>query len=203
VFNSTCAWWPPLYPLFLAATALGGMHYLLVVVPQALMGAATAMCAFLTARRLFGVNAGLIACSMAAVYPYYVAHDTALWIANNPETFSHYPRGSIDLSTAEAYSKMSPAEQSELDRLTNEIEASDWYERCARDYIQTHPGLTARRPLVKVGAGFWWRLNPVRDGLAQAAWCSGRTRAIAPTWTSIGWSSPRERSRACCRACAS
>src|SRR6266702_1024423 len=45
-FETTCAWWPPLYPLFLALTALVGKHYLLIVVPQALMGAGTGLCAF-------------------------------------------------------------------------------------------------------------------------------------------------------------
>src|SRR2546427_5070098 len=77
-FDSTCAWWPPLYPLFLAATALAGKHYLLIAVPQALMGAGTAFCAYLIGKDLFGRPAGLIACCMVALYPYYVMHDTAL-----------------------------------------------------------------------------------------------------------------------------
>src|SRR5437773_8829104 len=52
-FDTTCAFWPPLYPLFLALTVLGGKHYLLIVVPQAVLGAGTALCAFLLGRRLF------------------------------------------------------------------------------------------------------------------------------------------------------
>ena len=38
---------PPLYPLFLAVTTLAGKSYLLIILPQALMGAGTALCAFL------------------------------------------------------------------------------------------------------------------------------------------------------------
>src|SRR3954454_23005668 len=43
-FGDICAWWPPLYPLFLTLTALAGKHYLLIVIPEALMGAGTALC---------------------------------------------------------------------------------------------------------------------------------------------------------------
>jgi 4-amino-4-deoxy-L-arabinose transferase-like glycosyltransferase len=73
-----CAWFLPLYPLFLALTALAGKNYLLVVVPEALMGAGTALCAFLIARQMFDATAGIIACAITAFYPYYVMHDTAL-----------------------------------------------------------------------------------------------------------------------------
>src|ERR1700704_5433454 len=77
-FGTTCAFWPPLYPLFLALTALGGKHYLLIVIPQALMGAGTAFCAFLIGRNLFNSFVGIFACAITAIYPYYVMHDTAL-----------------------------------------------------------------------------------------------------------------------------
>ena len=69
---------PPLYLAFLALTTLAGKHYLLIVVPQALMGASTALLAFLIARHLFSPLAGLLAAAIAAFYPYYVMHDTAL-----------------------------------------------------------------------------------------------------------------------------
>ena len=73
-----CAWFPPLYPLFLTLSVLAGKSFLLVVVPQALLGAGTALCAYLIGRELFNRRAGLIACAIAAFYPYYVMHDTAL-----------------------------------------------------------------------------------------------------------------------------
>ena len=77
-FGTTCAWWPPLYPLFLALTTLAGKHYLFMIVPQALMGAGTALCAFLIGRSIFNPSVGIIACVITAFYPYYVMHDTAL-----------------------------------------------------------------------------------------------------------------------------
>src|SRR5207247_2699541 len=77
-FDTTCAWWPPLYPLFLALTALGGKHYLLIVLPQALLGTGTVFLAFLIGRELFGLRMGTLACITTAFYPYYVVHDTAL-----------------------------------------------------------------------------------------------------------------------------
>jgi uncharacterized membrane protein len=76
--DTTCAWLPPLYPLFLTVSALAGKSYLLVVVPQALMRAGTALCAFLIGRRIFNITVGLLACRITAIYPYYVMHDTAL-----------------------------------------------------------------------------------------------------------------------------
>ena len=68
----------PLYPLFLTPSALAGKNYLLVVIPQTVMGAGTALCAFLIGWQIFNVAAGIIACAITAFYPYYVMHDTAL-----------------------------------------------------------------------------------------------------------------------------
>jgi 4-amino-4-deoxy-L-arabinose transferase-like glycosyltransferase len=281
-FDTTCAWWPPLYPLFLALTALGGQHYMLVVIPQALMGGGTAFLAFLMARHLFGAIAGLISCALVAMYPYYVMHDTALqetgmitfvtalavwllmrarernslaawsmaglalgamaltrasvspgialalvwvaawgaagnlraralrvsvvllalavavapwlirtyrltgaavlssqtgralWIGNNAETFSHYPRESIDKSEDEAWSKtLTAADRAELERLPGEIQTSDWFERRGWAFIRANPALTVKRAFLKLRAGFWWRLNPLREPLAQASYAVG------------------------------
>src|SRR5690348_15938811 len=77
-FETTCAWWPPLYPLFLALTAVFGKHYLLIVILQALIGTGTVWLAFLIGKEIFGIRAGLIASLITAFYPYYVMHDTAL-----------------------------------------------------------------------------------------------------------------------------
>jgi 4-amino-4-deoxy-L-arabinose transferase-like glycosyltransferase len=278
-FDTTCAWWPPIYPLFLALTALGGKHYLLVVAPQAIMGACTALCAFLIGRELFNTVVGILACALTTVYPYYVMHDTALqetgmvtlwvalsvylllrarkldrnrdwflaglalglialtrasiapaagaallwtavwgapgdlpkrilktsilllgilimvspwlvrtyrligapvltsqtgralWIGNNPQTFSAYPSRSIDVSTANAYVALSDADKETLDRLaSHEIRQSNWYAQKAFMFIRTNPWLTVQRAVRKVAAGFSWRLNPVREPLAQAAY---------------------------------
>ena len=68
----------PVYPYFLALTALAGDHYMFVVVPQALFGVVTVACAFLIGKELFGERIGLLAAFLTAFYPYYVVHDTAL-----------------------------------------------------------------------------------------------------------------------------
>ena len=57
--DSGCAWLPPLYPLFLTFSVLSGKSYLLVIVPQALMGAGTAFIAFLIGRHIFSVFTGI------------------------------------------------------------------------------------------------------------------------------------------------
>jgi 4-amino-4-deoxy-L-arabinose transferase-like glycosyltransferase len=278
-FGTTCAFWPPLYPLFLASTALAGKHYLLIVIPQALMGAGTALCAFLIGRGLFNTSVGVLACAITAIYPYYVMHDTALqetgmltfvtvlsvylllrasklnrngdwflaglalglialtrasvapalgvaliwtavwgtrpifrekvlktslvllavlvmvgpwlirtyrltgaavlssqtgsalWKGNNPQTFSAYPTRSIDISTGNAWTALSDADKEDLERLGgNEIEQSNWYAHRARGFIRQHPWLTIQAGLRKLEAAFSWRLNPVREPLAQASY---------------------------------
>jgi hypothetical protein len=77
-FKDTCAWLPPLYPLFLTLSVLSGKSYLMIVVPQAVLGSGTALCAFLIGRHIFKTSVGILACAIAALYPYYVIHDTAL-----------------------------------------------------------------------------------------------------------------------------
>src|SRR5215831_1743617 len=69
---------PPIYPYFLSIAAFMGGHYLLIVIPEALFGAGTVLCAYLIGRELFAERSGLIAAAMTAFYPYYVVHDTAL-----------------------------------------------------------------------------------------------------------------------------
>jgi 4-amino-4-deoxy-L-arabinose transferase-like glycosyltransferase len=73
-----CAVRMPLYPSFLALTALAGKNYLWIVVPQALMGLGTVFCAFLIGKELFSESVGLLASALTAFYPYYLVHDTAL-----------------------------------------------------------------------------------------------------------------------------
>ena len=77
--RGTCAWVPPLYPMMLAASILlWGTHALPVIALQALIGAATAACAFAIGQRVFDRRVGLLAAAFTAFYPYYVVHDTAL-----------------------------------------------------------------------------------------------------------------------------
>jgi 4-amino-4-deoxy-L-arabinose transferase-like glycosyltransferase len=74
----TCAYWPPVYPTLLAAAALTPSPYLTIVVSESLIGASTVLCAILLAEHLFDRVTGLIAGIVAALYPYFLIHDTAL-----------------------------------------------------------------------------------------------------------------------------
>ncbi|MBW8785745.1 MAG: glycosyltransferase family 39 protein [Novosphingobium sp.] len=68
----------PGYPLFLALVSGGHADFLRIAMAQAALSTATAVLTGLYARRLFGSAAGLIAAGLAALYPYYIAHDTSL-----------------------------------------------------------------------------------------------------------------------------
>jgi 4-amino-4-deoxy-L-arabinose transferase-like glycosyltransferase len=68
----------PLYPMFLAALTQGRQAFLSIVIAQSLIGAATVLCLALLTTELFDVSAGTVAALLAATYPYYVVHDTAM-----------------------------------------------------------------------------------------------------------------------------
>jgi 4-amino-4-deoxy-L-arabinose transferase-like glycosyltransferase len=280
--NGACAKFPPLYPLFLTISVLAGKSFWLVVVPEALLGAGTALCAFLIGREIFNTRVGLLACAITALYPYYVMHDTALqetgmvtfctalsvwlllrarrldrnfdwllagvalgaiplvrvsvapaiaaafvwcivwgasgsiserirkglilafavmlmlgpwlyhnyrltgvpvissetgwslWVANNPDTFSHYPAGSIDRSKDEAFHNLSAADRAELARRADdELATSNWFMHRALQFMWANPIVTAKGALRKIEAGFSWWLNPYRERLAEAAYFIG------------------------------
>jgi 4-amino-4-deoxy-L-arabinose transferase-like glycosyltransferase len=73
-----CAYWPPIYPLLLAATTLAGWSYWPIVALQAAVGAGTVWCSCQLGKALFNHRTGLVAGVFTAFYPYYVVHDTAL-----------------------------------------------------------------------------------------------------------------------------
>ena len=77
-FSEPTAFRVPLYPAFLAIVTFGHEVFLPIVLSQSLIGAGTVLCAGLLARELFGSVAAIIAATIAAFYPYYVVHDTAL-----------------------------------------------------------------------------------------------------------------------------
>jgi 4-amino-4-deoxy-L-arabinose transferase-like glycosyltransferase len=257
----------PLYPAFLAMLTWGHQLFVPVLLAQGLIGAGTVWCAALLTGEMFGVAAAIIAAVVAAIYPYYVVHDTALqetslftlltavalillrrarrsesrvtalcaglalgvdvltratiapfaalapiwlmwaggrarlrtgllcasmlgivvspwlvrswkltgapalatetgmelWRGNNPLTFSHYPRESIDLSEASALRALTPAEQGEIGK-ARDIEAAgdEWFWRKGMSYIHTHPWLTIGNSFRKIGAAFGWLPSPRR-----------------------------------------
>jgi hypothetical protein len=98
----------------------------------------------------------------------------ALWMGNNPETFSHYPAESIDRSTQQAWSKMPEADKVEVVRLQDdELATSNWFVRRAWSYIRANPWLTVRSAMRKLEAGFSPVRNPVGDSLSQMAYAMG------------------------------
>jgi len=72
----------PIYPIFLAGLTLGHKVFWPIVIAQSAIGAGTVFCAALLARQTFegekAPRAATQAAAIAAVYPYYVIHDTAL-----------------------------------------------------------------------------------------------------------------------------
>jgi 4-amino-4-deoxy-L-arabinose transferase-like glycosyltransferase len=280
--NYSFAGKPPLYPYFLTPAVLAGRNYVFAVVPQALFGVGTVLCAYFIGKRFFGARTGLIALFLTAFYPYYVVHDTALqetgmmtlasslsvylllranatslpsaslsawlaagvmlalaalvhgamllfaflapiwllffglgpfarrawraavvflafalvtgawlvradlvtgraeysgsdgyrfWVAHNPQTFSHYPQESIDVSAEAALNALSPADKQQYEALSaNPIALDDWLFDRGRAYVRANPGATAMGALKKLAAGFSVRLNPVRGGFVQTAY---------------------------------
>jgi hypothetical protein len=72
----------PLYPILLAGLTLGHRWFWPIAIAQSMIGAGTVVYAALLAQQIFegerGRVAAIVAAIATAVYPYYVAHDTAL-----------------------------------------------------------------------------------------------------------------------------
>ncbi len=68
----------PFYPIFIALVTQGRQDFWALLIAQALVSAGTVACVAWLARLWFGRTVALIAAGIAAVYPYYLWHDTAL-----------------------------------------------------------------------------------------------------------------------------
>jgi 4-amino-4-deoxy-L-arabinose transferase-like glycosyltransferase len=68
----------PFYPIVLALVTMGRKAFLTVILFQSLIGATTVWCTGYLAKTRFGGSAPVTAAAIAALYPYYVMHDTAL-----------------------------------------------------------------------------------------------------------------------------
>lgn len=78
ISGEECAHWPPVYPLFLSVVTMGDNDYVSIILTQALVGVGTILCAFLLGNHIFGYSTGILAALIAALYPYYVSHDTSI-----------------------------------------------------------------------------------------------------------------------------
>jgi hypothetical protein len=98
----------------------------------------------------------------------------ALWVGNNPDTFSHYPAASIDRSRDEATRHLSATDTAQLAALAKDESArSNWYMHRALAFMRAHPSAALAGAVRKIEAGFSSRLNPYRERLAQAAYFVG------------------------------
>ena len=85
----------------------------------------------------------------------------ALWIGNNPFTFSHYPEESIDRSRNAALNALGSQEKVEIEALrSNQAAADQWFRRKVLDYIFEHPSSAVGNAFRKVGAVFGWMPSP-------------------------------------------
>src|SRR5262249_39359097 len=88
----------------------------------------------------------------------------ALWVGNNPSTFSYYPYGSIDRSRDTAVEALSPQDKAGIDALGGVGAAVDqWFRRRAFAYMWEQPGSTFVKGLRKIGAAFGWLPSPRRS----------------------------------------
>ena len=74
-FGDKRAFWPPVYPLFLAVFTFGNRWYLPAIIAQSAVGALTAVVIYYIGRELFNRQTAAIAGIVTALYPYYVSHD--------------------------------------------------------------------------------------------------------------------------------
>jgi hypothetical protein len=86
-----------------------------------------------------------------------------LWLGNNPYTFSHYPKESIDRSQAAALAALSSQDKSELEALSsNEATEDQWFRKRGLEYIRAHPWQTVGNGLRKNLDAFGWLPSPRR-----------------------------------------
>jgi hypothetical protein len=89
-----------------------------------------------------------------------------LWNGNNENTFSAYPKESIDLNLWA--STLTPDEWATLER-SGVIAVERWYADTALQYIRKHPWLSFYRSLRKLGAAFGLLMSPRHNLLENTA----------------------------------
>jgi 4-amino-4-deoxy-L-arabinose transferase-like glycosyltransferase len=87
-----------------------------------------------------------------------------LWLGNNPRTFSHYPKESIDHSQVTALAALSSQDKAELQaRRSNEASVDQWFRNKGIDYIRKHPLQTVANSFRKIVDAFGWLPSPRRS----------------------------------------
>jgi hypothetical protein len=91
-----------------------------------------------------------------------------LWNGNNGFLFDYYPQQSSDLSKGEALDALTPHDQREFQKMSNnEMAMSRWFAHKAWDHIRLHPGQTIVDGFRKIAAGFFFLPSPRRGRLAD------------------------------------
>jgi 4-amino-4-deoxy-L-arabinose transferase-like glycosyltransferase len=91
-----------------------------------------------------------------------------LWNGNNENTFTHYPRQSIDRSAEAAFAALTPEEKTTLGSLDT-MGAEQWYRHKAAAFFRQHPFQTVYRGFRKLGATFGLFMSPRHGFLGDMA----------------------------------
>ena len=119
-------------------------------------------------RRAIAMSLTCLSATVLTLSPWLIrAHDltgrwtlgtefgAAVFAGNHPLTFSHFPRESIDLSRAEVFASLTPADRAELAPLAdNGAAESDWYLARGLAWIAHHPGEALEGAVRKLAAAF-------------------------------------------------
>jgi 4-amino-4-deoxy-L-arabinose transferase-like glycosyltransferase len=85
-----------------------------------------------------------------------------LWVGNNEWTFSHFPRGSIDLSQAESFKALSAARRAALTSTNSEVDRDRLERSWAIEYATEHPLLVTWGAIRKVWSALSAQFTPER-----------------------------------------
>lgn len=151
-----------------------------------------------------GAAAALLGVAALAVAP-WVARNTArlgrpvltaglgfgpgyqLWVGNNPQTLAAYPRQSIDVATASAFSALAPADRAAL-RALDSNRADPWFRAKAVAFIRESPARFLRAGVTKLVAGLGPLVTPrrglLRDLLYSLSWVPLAGAAAFALWSS-------------------
>lgn len=111
----------------------------------------------------------------------------SLWLGNNPQTFSVYPRQSIDRAEERAWAALPEPVRADVRALgADELRSDAWFRQQALSWIRAHPGRALAGGLRKAWATFSPWFSP-RGSLAKqlvhaALWTPAALLALLSAW---------------------
>jgi 4-amino-4-deoxy-L-arabinose transferase-like glycosyltransferase len=111
----------------------------------------------------------------------------SLWLGNNPETFSVYPRASIDRAEERAWAALPETARAGVRDLADDELAQDaWFRGQALDWIIANPAAAAVGGLRKAAATFspWFnpRGSPAKQVVHLLTWTPAAILAVGAAW---------------------